>query len=189
MRQRVMIAIALALNPRLLIADEPTPALDVTIQAQVLDLLEKLTKEAGSSVILITHDLGVAATMTDRIHVMYAGLIVESAPTTSLFDQPHHPYTVGLLHSLPRLDSDNSQDLIPIQGSPPSLRQPIVGCPFASRCKWRIDVCTSENPPLLPTDDGGDHFVACHNHVTAAEASLGEPARGDTSTAGRRASE
>ena len=138
MRQRVMIAMALALSPKLLIADEPTTALDVTIQAQVLELLKRLTDETGTAVILITHDLGVVAGMTQRINVMYAGFIVESATTAELFANPVHPYTVGLLHSVPRLDAEEGSELIPIEGTPPDQRQAPVGCPFAPRCAWRL---------------------------------------------------
>src|SRR5664280_1450418 len=152
MRQRVMIAMALALEPKLLIADEPTTALDVTIQAQVLDLLRKLTAERSTSVILITHDLGVVAGMTQRINVMYAGFIVETATTPDLFARPRHPYTVGLLHSIPRLDAGDDEPLIPIEGVPPDLRRAPVGCPFAPRCAWRVDECWTAMPPLDPID-------------------------------------
>src|SRR4029077_11141113 len=122
MRQRVMIAMALALEPRLMIADEPTTALDVTIQAQVLELLRRLTTDSGTALILITHDLGVVAGMTQRINVMYAGYIVETATTAELFATPSHPYTVGLLHSIPRLDAERTEELIPIEGRPPDQR-------------------------------------------------------------------
>ena len=145
-----MIAMALALEPKLLIADEPTTALDVTIQAQVLELLQKLTRETGTALILITHDLGVVARMTRRVAVMYAGLVVESASTGELFADPRHPYTVGLLHSIPRLDGDVGA-LRPIEGSPPDLRREPTGCPFAPRCAWRLDTCWSLMPELLAT--------------------------------------
>ena len=181
MRQRVMIAMALALEPKLLIADEPTTALDVTIQAQVLELLQELTAETGTAVILITHDLGVVARMTLRVAVMYAGMIVEAAPTALLFAAPKHPYTVGLLNSIPRLDADVGS-LRPIEGSPPDLRQVPEGCPFAPRCAWRLDVCWERMPGLLPAEPsadapGSDHLVACHNPVTPREVALARPDR------------
>ena len=148
MRQRVMIAMALALEPKLMIADEPTTALDVTIQAQVLELLQRLTSEQGTAVILITHDLGVVAGMTRRVYVMYAGFVVETATTAELFAHPRHPYTVGLLHSIPRLDATDGEPLIPIEGTPPDMRRAPVGCPFAPRCAWRLAACWAENPEL-----------------------------------------
>src|SRR5438876_6045160 len=134
MRQRVMIAIALACNPQLLIADEPTTALDVTIQAQVLELMTGLSKEFGTSMMLITHDLGVVAGTCQHVNVMYAGHIVESAPVNQIFETPAHPYTVGLLRSIPRLDDDRSVRLKPIGGQPPDLSNPPIGCPYAPRC-------------------------------------------------------
>jgi oligopeptide/dipeptide ABC transporter ATP-binding protein len=186
MRQRVMIAMALALEPKLLIADEPTTALDVTIQAQVLEVLQRLTKEEGTAVILITHDLGVVAGMTGRINVMYAGFVVEAATTPELFAEPRHPYTVGLLHSIPRLDAGSDEALIPIEGVPPDLRLAPVGCPFAPRCAWRIDRCWTENPPLRPLEPGAavrttganaTHRLACWNQPTPEEAAAGMPKR------------
>ncbi len=186
MRQRVMIAMALALEPKLLVADEPTTALDVTIQAQVLELLHRLTTEAGTALILITHDLGVVAGMTQRINVMYAGFIVETATTVELFERPSHPYTVGLLHSIPRLDAVEGEELIPIEGRPPDMRQAPVGCPFAPRCAWRLPVCWSSNPPLVSltperpvvaTGPEASHRIACHNPPTAEEAASGRPLR------------
>ena len=149
-----MIAMALALEPKLLIADEPTTALDVTIQAQVLELLQRLTNDQGTAVILITHDLGVVAGMTRRINVMYAGYVVEAATTADLFERPRHPYTVGLLHSIPRLDAVEDEPLIPIEGVPPDLRIAPVGCPFAPRCAWRLPQCWTEMPPLSPLEPG-----------------------------------
>jgi oligopeptide/dipeptide ABC transporter ATP-binding protein len=186
MRQRVMIAMALALEPKLMIADEPTTALDVTIQAQVLELLRRLTTESGTAMILITHDLGVVAGMTQRINVMYAGFIVETATTEKLFGEPSHPYTVGLLHSIPRLDEVRPGELVPIEGTPPDQRRSPVGCPFAPRCAWRLEVCWREMPPLVALDpnerlrtSGPDatHQVACHNRPTPEEADAGRPLR------------
>ena len=186
MRQRVMIAMSLSLEPKLMIADEPTTALDVTIQAQVLELLRRLTTETGTAMILITHDLGVVAGMTQRINVMYAGYIVETATTAELFATPSHPYTVGLLHSIPRLDEVRPQELVPIEGTPPDQRREPVGCPFAPRCAWRLPVCWSEMPPLVPLRAGertvtsgaeATHRVACHNRPTPEEAAAGRPLR------------
>ena len=187
MRQRVMIAMALALAPRLLIADEPTTALDVTIQAQVLELIRELTRQRGTAVILITHDLGIVAQMTQRVAVMYAGFIVETALTPDLFAAPRHPYTIGLLHSLPRLDKERGGELISIEGSPPDQLTPPAGCPFAPRCAWRLPVCSTANPSLTTASGSGDatdarakHRVACHNPATAEEASAGQPLRPGT---------
>jgi oligopeptide/dipeptide ABC transporter ATP-binding protein len=186
MRQRVMIAMALALEPKLMIADEPTTALDVTIQAQVLELLRRLTTETGTALILITHDLGVVAGMTQRINVMYAGFIVETATTEELFAAPSHPYTVGLLHSIPRLDEVRPEALVPIEGTPPDQRREPVGCPFAPRCAWRLPICWEVNPPLDPVEEGvrvrtsgpeATHRVACHNRPTREEAAAGRPLR------------
>ena len=186
MRQRVMVAMALALEPKLMIADEPTTALDVTIQAQVLDLLHRLTTDGTTALILITHDLGVVAGMTERINVMYAGFIVETATTGELFENPSHPYTVGLLHSIPRLDAVRPDALIPIEGAPPDQRRAPVGCPFAPRCAWRLDVCWTDNPALVPlvagtrvvtTGPGATHQIACHNPPTPEEAEAGRPLR------------
>jgi oligopeptide/dipeptide ABC transporter ATP-binding protein len=181
MRQRVMIAIALALGPKVLIADEPTTALDVTIQAQVLDLMRRLTEGSGTALILITHDLGVVAGMASRIAVMYAGYIVEHATATELFARPRHPYTVGLMRSLPRPDM-RLGTLRPIEGSPPDQRRRPHGCPFAPRCAWRLDACWSEMPALAPERAGSDagtdvHVIACHNPVEAVEVAEGRPLR------------
>jgi len=159
MRQRVMIAMALSCNPSLLIADEPTTALDVTIQAQILDLIRNLQREHNTALILITHDLGVVAGMTDRINVMYAGHIVESAPTEELFEHPKHPYTVGLLNSIPRLDAPRKERLNPIRGLPPDLIDLPDMCPFVPRCDFAREKCSEKNPPLF--DVNPVHRSAC----------------------------
>jgi oligopeptide transport system ATP-binding protein len=182
MRQRVLIAIALALRPALLIADEPTTALDVTVQAQVLELLHELTAQRGTAILLISHDLGIMARMTRRIMVMYAGHVVESAPTAEIFARPGHPYTVGLLRSIPRV-ADVGRPLSPIAGSPPEPDRLPPGCPFAPRCAWAVDVCWREMPSLAPVEGAGvtggppsgDHLLACHNPVTAEEVEAGRP--------------
>ncbi len=162
MRQRVMIAIALACDPQLLIADEPTTALDVTIQAQILDLMRSAVVERDTAMILITHDLGVVAGMAQRINVMYAGHIVERAETDELYGRPRHPYTVGLLQSIPRLDERGRGELVPIQGQPPDLSREIPGCPFAPRCFNVQDRCRQVMPPLEKAPDAADgHEVAC----------------------------
>ncbi len=158
MRQRAMIAMALACEPRLLIADEPTTALDVTIQAQILELMRTLQSETGAAVILITHDLGVVAEVADEVLVMYSGRVVERAPVKQLFDMPQHPYTVGLLASVPRLDGDEER-LASIEGQVPNaLRRPI-GCKFADRCPFVIAKCRAEDPPLMAV--GEHHLSAC----------------------------
>ena len=163
MRQRAMIAMALSCNPDLLIADEPTTALDVTVQAQILDLISDLQREFDSAVIVITHDLGVVAEVADDILVMYAGKPVEQADTAELFARAEHPYTWGLLSSMPRLDRDRQDRLVPIPGSPPSLIDVPPGCAFSPRCAFAHlngDRCTTEVPALLPCAPG--HQVACH---------------------------
>jgi len=160
MRQRVMIAMMLAANPQLLIADEPTTALDVTISAQILDLVKRLKREVGMAVIWITHDLGVVAGMADRVIVMYAGRIVEQASVAELYADPKHPYTLGLLKSIPRLDEARKEKLEPIEGTPPDLVNYPVGCPFAARCKYVIQKCLDERPPLMPTTST-KHLSAC----------------------------
>ncbi|HVB61164.1 MAG: ABC transporter ATP-binding protein [Ktedonobacteraceae bacterium] len=160
MRQRVMIAIALACNPQLLIADEPTTALDVTIQAQVLELINGLSKEFGTAVMLITHDLGVVAGTCKYVNVMYAGHIVESAPVKQIFESPAHPYTVGLLASIPRLDGNRGEKLTPISGQPPDLGKEIIGCPYAPRCP-RVQARCREERPTLQSTGHGDQVVAC----------------------------
>ncbi|MFW6074928.1 MAG: ABC transporter ATP-binding protein [Chloroflexota bacterium] len=159
MRQRVMIAMALSCNPSLLIADEPTTALDVTIQAQILDLIRNLQTEQNSALILITHDLGVVAGMSDRIQVMYAGHLVETAPAEELFENPRHPYTVGLLNSIPRLDLAGQSKLDPIRGLPPDLIDLPDMCPFVPRCDWAREKCEQQNPPLMDVNE--EHKSAC----------------------------
>jgi oligopeptide transport system ATP-binding protein len=163
MRQRVMIAIAISTNPKLLIADEPTTALDVTIQAQILELLARLRRDLNTALILITHDLGVVAGVTDRILVMYAGHIAERAPTEELFANPRHPYTLGLLSAVPRLDAARGSELVTIPGSPPDLLRPPVGCPFQPRCPFRIDKCKTYPPDFHV---GHEHTSACWVDVT-----------------------
>ncbi|MGZ6544998.1 MAG: ABC transporter ATP-binding protein [Actinomycetota bacterium] len=174
MRQRVMISIALALHPKVLIADEPTTALDVTVQAQVLELLRELTGELGTAIVLISHDLGIMARMTQRISVMYAGSIVESASTAGLFAEPQHPYTVGLLRSIPRIGGEGS--LRPIEGAPPDMDRAPIGCSFAPRCAWRVDACWSITPPLV-ADVDPSHRLACHDPVATDEVKAGRPLR------------
>ena len=167
MRQRVMIAMALACNPKLLIADEPTTALDVTIQAQIIDLVKKLRKELGTAVIWITHDLGVVAGLCDKVAVMYAGRVVESAPVLELFASPSHPYTLGLLRSIPRLDESRKARLVPIDGLPPDLIDPPEACDFAPRCVFAKDICRNKRPELRLV--GPDHRIACWYDVRGEE--------------------
>jgi oligopeptide transport system ATP-binding protein len=159
MRQRAMIAIALACNPALLIADEPTTALDVTIQAQVLDLMKDLREKMNTAIILITHDLGVVAETAERVIVMYAGMMVESGTVQELFENPKHPYTWGLMESIPDLESEHKSRLIPIEGSPPDLFSPPKGCPFAPRCKYAMEICLEEMPPAFEVGKG--HSSKC----------------------------
>ena len=159
MRQRVMIAMALACRPKLLIADEPTTALDVTIQAQILELMMELKDKLGMAIIMITHDLGIVASMCDRIAVMYAGRIVETGTCDEIFYHPKHEYTKGLLESIPRLDSTKHEKLIPIEGNPVDLLNPPEGCEFAPRCKNCMKICLRENPPR--TDFSETHYAHC----------------------------
>jgi oligopeptide transport system ATP-binding protein len=159
MRQRVMIAMALSCSPQILIADEPTTALDVTIQAQIMELVKRLRDELGMAIIWITHDLGVVAGMAQRVLVMYGGLIVEEAPVKELYANPQHPYTIGLLGSLPRVDEKEHTKLYSIDGQPPVLYQKPNACPFAPRCQWVMEHCWNEMPPLM--DVGPDHRAAC----------------------------
>jgi len=161
MRQRVMIAMGLSCNPKLLIADEPTTALDVTIQAQIIDLVKRLREEFDMAIIWISHDLGVVAGIADRIIVMYAGTIVESGLVEEVFTDTRHPYTLGLLQSLPRMDR-RSQRLVSIEGSPPDMRNPVSGCPFVQRCTMRLERCATDTPVLEPVPGGArDHMMAC----------------------------
>ena len=161
MRQRVMIAMALVNDPDLLIADEPTTALDVTTQAQILELMDRLQREFGSAIIMITHDLGVIAEIADEVVVMYAARVAEKGSVDQLFKRPHHPYTWGLLGSLPRLDADLDR-LVQIQGQPPSLLNPPRGCRFNPRCPYVMSVCKQKEPDLRPVTGEPDHLQACH---------------------------
>jgi oligopeptide transport system ATP-binding protein len=159
MRQRVMIAMALICNPQLLIADEPTTALDVTIQAQIIELVKRLRDELGMSIIWITHDLGIIAGLADRVMVMYGGIVVEEVPAIELYTNPQHPYTIALLSSLPRVDEMGHHRLASIDGLPPVLLEKPTSCPFAPRCRFVIDRCRNELPPLVSV--GLEHFAAC----------------------------
>ena len=161
MRQRVMIAMALVNDPDLLIADEPTTALDVTTQAQIMTLIKRLQENFGSAIIVITHDLGVVAESADDVLVMYAAEVAEQAPVEKVFSRPHHPYTWGLLGSLPRLDTDLER-LVQIPGQPPSLLRPPSGCRFHPRCPYVMDKCKQIDPPLTPISDDPAHLQACH---------------------------
>ena len=172
MRQRVMIAMALSCQPDVLIADEPTTALDVTIQAQILDLMKDLQQKDGTAIILITHDLGVVASACHRVLVMYGGRIVEQADVDSLFSRPQHPYTHGLLKSAPRWDETRQEELVAIEGQPPDMAQLPAGCAFEPRCPHRVDRCQSEIPPLLPVagqDSSEDCAAACFVDMSAAD--------------------
>jgi peptide/nickel transport system ATP-binding protein len=173
MRQRVMIAMALSCNPRLLIADEPTTALDVTIQAQILDLINELKEKLGMAVLLITHAMGVVAETARRVVVMYAGKVVEEAPVAELFKQPLHPYTQGLIRSIPRIDfaTDQKQRLEAIKGTVPKLIDPAPGCRFAPRCAFAKDECRAATPPLIEVTPG--HKVACVLYQAVVPAKAG----------------
>lgn len=160
MRQRVMIAMALSCDPKLLIADEPTTALDVTIQAQILNLLKELQDKLNMAIVLITHDIGVAAQMADKVVVMYAGKIMEEGTVYEIFDKPSHPYTIGLLSSIPTIDGDRSKPLKSISGSIPSLTEMPIGCRFHPRCQYATEKCQKEQPPL---ESIGQHKIACWN--------------------------
>jgi oligopeptide transport system ATP-binding protein len=167
MRQRAMIAMALACRPKLMIADEPTTALDVTIQAQILALLRELVAEEQTALILITHDLGVVAGMCERVNVMYAGMFMETGSAEQLFATPRHPYTLGLLQSVPRLDAARRSQLQPIEGAPRDMLQPPTACPFQPRCRYEVEQSRLEVPPLVEIEPG--HKVACFNPVPAEE--------------------
>lgn len=168
MRQRIMIAMALSCNPSLLIADEPTTALDPTIQAQIMDLLQHLQKETGISVLYISHDLGVIAEICDRVAVMYAGTIMEIADVRDIFYDPWHPYTIGLLSSIPQMDTSRDEKLATIEGSVPHFSEMPSGCPFARRCPYATDVCRTGDLP--PMQDMNGHTVRCHNYKSVKEA-------------------
>jgi oligopeptide/dipeptide ABC transporter ATP-binding protein len=167
MRQRAMIAMALACKPKLLIADEPTTALDVTIQAQILELLRELVAEENAALILITHDLGVVAGMCERVNVMYGGMFMETGTAEQLFSRPRHPYTLGLLQSVPRLDAGRRQQLQPIPGNPRDMLSAPQACPFQPRCRFEVEESRQEVPPLREIEPG--HFVACFNPVPETE--------------------
>ncbi len=177
MRQRVMIAMGLLCNPKVLLADEPTTALDVTIQAQILELMKDLQKSHGTAIILVTHDLGVVAGMSDRVNVMYAGKLVETAAAGPLFEEPRHPYTSGLLRSVPRLSGDPDAELDSIPGSPPDLAALPPGCSFAPRCGYGTERCTSEAPQLVNVSDSRDHrMTACFEHARLRGGGLADTA-------------
>jgi oligopeptide transport system ATP-binding protein len=167
MRQRAMIAMALACQPKLLIADEPTTALDVTIQAQILDLLRELVAQENAALILITHDLGVVAGMCERVNVMYGGMFMETGSAEQLFESPRHPYTLGLLQSVPRLDAARRARLHPIEGAPPNMLRAPSACPFQPRCRFEVDLSRREVPQLVEIEP--EHMVACFNPVPVDE--------------------
>ena len=171
MRQRVMIALALSCEPKLIIADEPTTALDVTIQAQILELMKDLTKRLGVALIVITHNLGVVARYADRVNVMYAGRIIESGSARQIYHHPRHPYTLGLLASVPRLDQPRGTRLVPIEGQPPDLTRLDRGCSFRPRCRFMEPVCAESRPPLVRVESlGSGHDAACFRSDALAEA-------------------
>jgi oligopeptide transport system ATP-binding protein len=175
MRQRVMIAMALITNPKLIIADEPTTALDVTIQAQILEILKHIKEEWNVGIVLITHDLGIVADLCDRVNVMYGGLVVEEGPVREIYRNPRHPYTQGLLASVPNPESESKERLVPIEGQPPDLFSPPPGCPFAARCPYTMKVCQEHMPPYFDVDvSTAGHRVACwleHEYAATMRAS------------------
>jgi oligopeptide transport system ATP-binding protein len=168
MRQRVMIAMALSCSPELVIADEPTTSLDVTVQAQILELMKELKAKLKSSIIIISHDLSIVAGIADKVVVMYAGRMLEEANVYDLYEKPGHPYTMGLMKSVPRLDAENRERLIPIEGSPPDLLSPPVGCKFAPRCQYAMSICREQEPPLVTVGEG--HRARCFLHHPTAPA-------------------
>jgi oligopeptide/dipeptide ABC transporter ATP-binding protein len=174
MRQRMMIAMALACEPSLVLADEPTTALDVTIQAQILELMRSLARRLGVAMLMITHNLGVVARYADRVNVMYAGKIIERGTARELYSNPRHPYTLGLLRSVPRLDEPRRARLDPIEGQPPDLARLPAGCAFAPRCGFRVERCLVDVPPLRPIGQAG-HVSACWEaeRVTAMKEPVG----------------
>ncbi len=186
MRQRAMIAMALALDPALLLADEPTTALDVTVQAQIMDLLESLQEQRGTAIVLITHDLGLVASHADRVMVMYAGRVAEYADTNDVYYRPRHAYTLGLLNSLARLDQRRTERLEPIPGSPPSLIRVPPGCPFHPRCTFATEVCRTVIPALVEQEIPS-HLAACHHSDQVAARSEGEQAAAAVAEAAERA--
>lgn len=167
MRQRVMIAMGLICHPKLLIADEPTTALDVTIQAQILELMKDLQHKTEMSIVFITHNLGVVAEICDRVSVMYAGRIVEQGKVDDIFYNPHHPYTMGLLRSMPNIEESKHEKLIPIEGTPVDMLNPPAGCPFGPRCEFCMNICLRENPPLIQVAEG--HRASCWLYVEQAQ--------------------
>lgn len=168
MRQRIMIAMGLICHPKLLIADEPTTALDVTIQAQILELMKDLQQKTEMSIVFITHNLGVVAEICDRVSVMYAGRIVEQGKVDDIFYNPHHPYTMGLLRSMPNIEESKHEKLIPIEGTPVDMLNPPAGCPFGPRCEFCMNICLRENPPLIQVAES--HRASCWLYVEQAQA-------------------
>jgi len=174
-RQRVMVAIALSCNPRLIIADEPTTALDVTIQAQILELMQSLARDTGTAMIIITHNLGVVARYAQKVIVMYAGKIIETGTSTEIYHNPKHPYTIGLLKSVPRLDEKMGTKLDPIEGLPPDLIDVPKGCSFAARCKYSIEKCLTDSPTLKPVLNGHDSACWRADEITEIAGPTAQP--------------